>query len=363
MANEEVNKQEHTCCDVPASEEASICKECGNKGKSVKGSTLKSIVKESSFKTINNSHGFYFCETPSCKVVYFNNEYPIYLYKDDVKIRVGIKETEDPIPVCYCFGWTEERIFHEIRQSGYSTAIQEISAKVNAGECACEINNPSGRCCLGEVNKVVKRGMGLHGKNKKDGQKGEKLRNLPIIGSIIAAIVASLCCIGPVVLAILGVGGASLFPKFGNFRLYSIGITFVLLGLGFYLTYRKREVICEDGTCKIKSAGKWNRIALWSATILVVFFVAFPYLNLSNQNPTSNQIKMEIVETMIPVEGMTCSGCEFNVENAVKKLGGIVQVKADYQKGEVYIKYEKWQVTVDSIIDAINKAGYKATKS
>jgi len=29
---------------------------------------------------------------------------------------------------------------------------------------------------------------------------------------------------------------------------------------------------------------------------------------------------------------MSCSGCEFNVENAVKKLDGIIQVDADYKK-------------------------------
>ncbi len=70
-------------------------------------------------------------------------------------------------PLDYCFGWTPERIFEQIRQSGHSTAVQEISAKVKARECACDIKNPSGRCCLGNVNKVVKKGMELYGKTKK----------------------------------------------------------------------------------------------------------------------------------------------------------------------------------------------------
>lgn len=88
------------------------------------------------------------------------------MHKKDIKVRVGIKETENPIPVCYCFGWTSERIFNQIKQLGYSTAVQEISDKVKAGECVCEIKNPSGRCCLGEVNKTVKRGIELYGKNQ-----------------------------------------------------------------------------------------------------------------------------------------------------------------------------------------------------
>lgn len=157
-----MNQFEHSCCDE-VSVNTSICKECGNKGYAVEEITLKSLVKEPALETIESMDGFYHCETLSCKVVYFNNEQQVYLHKEDVKIRVGIKEIKDPIPVCYCFGWTQERIFEQIKQLGYSTAIQEISAKVKAGECTCETSCPSGRCCLGNVYKVVRIGMELYG--------------------------------------------------------------------------------------------------------------------------------------------------------------------------------------------------------
>jgi len=49
----------------------------------------------------------------------------------------------------------------------------------------------------------------------------------------------------------------------------------------------------------------------------------------------------EMVELTIPVEGMSCSSCEFNIENAVKKPDGIIQVDADYKKGVAYIKLYK----------------------
>jgi len=35
----------------------------------------------------------------------------------------------------------------------------------------------------------------------------------------------------------------------------------------------------------------------------------------------------EMVELTISVEGVSCSGCEFKVENAVKKIDGIIQVE------------------------------------
>jgi hypothetical protein len=166
MRDEKINQPEHSCCDVRARGETSICKECGNKGRTVEDIVLKSLIYGSKLQAIKNLKGFYFCETPTCKVIYFNNEQQMYVYKVDVKIRVGIKETQPPIPLCYCFGWTQEKIFNQIKILGYSTAVPEISAKVKARECACEIKNPSGRCCLGEVNKVVKKGMDLYGESK-----------------------------------------------------------------------------------------------------------------------------------------------------------------------------------------------------
>lgn len=149
-------ESEHCCCAESIGREGSICRECGNEGKSIKTITLKSLVKKPRLESIKNPDGFYFCETPDCEAVYFNNEQGIYLNKADVRVRVGIKETDDPVPVCYCFGWTRKKILDQIEQKGFSTAVQEISARVKAGECACEINNPAGRCCLGEVSGLVK---------------------------------------------------------------------------------------------------------------------------------------------------------------------------------------------------------------
>lgn len=154
------NQSGHSCCDieVKVSGNTSICKECGNKGIPVEKITLNSFVQEPALETMESPDGFYFCETPTCEIVYFNNEQQVYLHKEEVKVRVGIKETENPVPICYCFGWTQEMIFEQIKQRGYSTAVQEISAKVKAGECACDIKNPSGRCCLGNIYKLVRRG-------------------------------------------------------------------------------------------------------------------------------------------------------------------------------------------------------------
>ncbi len=56
---------------------------------------------------------------------------------------------------------------------------------------------------------------------------------------------------------------------------------------------------------------------------------------------------------VIPVTGMTCGACCVPVETAVNKLEGIVGAKADYEKGQATVTYEKDKVTVEKIVEAM----------
>jgi len=88
--------------------------------------------------------------------VYFILERALFR-KADLSVPVGLKEPQNlKAPVCYCFGWTPEKIQAEIRNTGKSTVIEQIKAQVQAGNCYCEITNPQGSCCLGNVSQAVK---------------------------------------------------------------------------------------------------------------------------------------------------------------------------------------------------------------
>jgi hypothetical protein len=51
----------------------------------------------------------------------------------------------------------------EIAASGKSTVVERIASEMKAGLCACEIRNPQGSCCLGNVKAVVKAALVAHG--------------------------------------------------------------------------------------------------------------------------------------------------------------------------------------------------------
>jgi Copper chaperone len=66
----------------------------------------------------------------------------------------------------------------------------------------------------------------------------------------------------------------------------------------------------------------------------------------------------ETIEKTIKVEGMTCGSCAKSVERSVKKVNGIIEVKADYKSGTCKIKAKK-DVNMEEVFKAIEKAGFK----
>jgi hypothetical protein len=115
---------------------------------------VKSLVRQLPFGMAPAQ--YYFCEAPACDVVYFpsNPQAPTF-HRADLLVRVGLKEKHDPVPVCYCFGVARSDIADEVRQAEKSKAAERIKGEVKAGNCACEVKNPSGKCCLGDVIRAV----------------------------------------------------------------------------------------------------------------------------------------------------------------------------------------------------------------
>jgi mercuric ion transport protein len=108
-------------------------------------------------------------------------------------------------------------------------------------------------------------------------ERTDKITLFASIGSITSGLVASLCCIGPLVFVVLGLGGAAFFAKLEQYRLIFGAVSLGFLSLGFFFAYRGGEE-CSPGTsCAINpKRRKLNRIILWIAAILVVAFIFSP---------------------------------------------------------------------------------------
>ena len=94
---------------------------------------------------------------------------------------------------------------------------------------------------------------------------------------------ASICCVGPLLFALLGIGGAGLLVKLEPYRLHFTALTFALLGTGFYLTYRRPKTAPlaqgnDACACPAPRASRAGKVMLWIATLLVAAFLVFPLL-------------------------------------------------------------------------------------
>ena len=71
---------------------------------------------------------------------------------------------------------------------------------------------------------------------------------------------------------------------------------------------------------------------------------------------------MKMTKIELIVQGMTCSSCELRIENALKKLEGVIDIKAEYSKSKALVTYDSDVIELAEILDAVSKAGYKASE-
>lgn len=99
-------------------------------------------------------------------------------------------------------------------------------------------------------------------------------------GGILAALGASSCCVMPFVLFSLGISGAWIgnLTALSSYQPLFVAAALAFLGLGFVRVYRRSPAACAEGRhCARPSANRWARIGLWTAAVLIVVAVAFPY--------------------------------------------------------------------------------------
>ncbi|UCE06133.1 MAG: heavy-metal-associated domain-containing protein [bacterium] len=103
---------------------------------------------------------------------------------------------------------------------------------------------------------------------------------------------------------------------------------------------------------------KYLKVVSGGVIILFSFFAFF----CSQKNEKTEQIESIIAEVNIPVEGMICGSCEHHIETEVKQKEGIVEINADHEKAFAFVKYDSSKISLDELVAAINRTGYKATK-
>jgi len=98
---------------------------------------------------------------------------------------------------------------------------------------------------------------------------------LGALGSSAVALLASLCCVGPAVVAIIGVGGAVAAARLEPYRPYFLAASFTLLGIGFWRSYWPRSA-AAGAACSVR-AGRTVRTVLWTSLAVTTFSTVVPF--------------------------------------------------------------------------------------
>ena len=109
----------------------------------------------------------------------------------------------------------------------------------------------------------------------------QSLRKAGLAASVLTAVGASVCCIGPIAAAVLGIGSLGGLVRYEPLRPYFTVMTLALLAGAFYFTYRKKpaEACAPDSLCATHGPdrmAKLNRIVLWVVTTIALAVLTFP---------------------------------------------------------------------------------------
>ena len=186
------------------------------------------------------------------------------------------------------------------------------------------------------------------------------------LGSAGAAFVASLCCLGPLLLGGLGVG-ALLVATFAPLRPYFLTVSAVLLVLGFYFVNRTPRAAagCEGEVCAPDSAGRHvAKPLLWLATVAVLALALFPYYGVKLVRPTraAAPAASAALETLeLNIGGMDCEACAGVIRNKLLETPGVATAEVHYPAGHAVVRYDPARTGLPELLDAVSAAGYRGT--
>jgi len=192
-------------------------------------------------------------------------------------------------------------------------------------------------------------------------------------GAVLAAAAASLCCIGPLVFVLFGLGAFGAATVFDTARPYLLGVAILLLAFGFYRAYFRRAAACvPDEACAAKAVNRASRIALWIAAVAVIAFALSPYYagtlarrmngapSAPGSAPAAAVVESGTSQATFKVTGMTCAGCENTIKLALEKTPGVRSSEVSYDRGEAVVEYDRKLTTPEKLRDAISQTGYQA---
>jgi len=196
-----------------------------------------------------------------------------------------------------------------------------------------------------------------------------------LVGSVLAGLLASACCIGPLLLGAVGLGSLGFAAALAPFRPWFLGLTAVLLGVGFYLAYRRVQgATCEPGgACSVPASRRNPRIVLWSVAVLAFGLATYPYWGAAVADRARNASAQASADdsahpvassayrvVTLDVSGMTCSACTGEIQAKLEQLPGVANAEVSFQESRAKVRVGTPAPSLKALVGAVEAAGYHA---
>lgn len=186
-----------------------------------------------------------------------------------------------------------------------------------------------------------------------------------VIGAVVSAFAASACCLGPALLALVGLSGAGVGAALEAYRPLFLAATVGLLGAGFYLTYRRPRAAaaCAVEGCERPRAARAGRVLLWIATVAVVVFTTYPYVAgaLATTSRAGTATAGATTATArLHIDGMDCEACASAITRDLAAAPGVVRAQVVYAQRLALVSYDPAQVGRARLVEIITALGYRA---
>ena len=186
----------------------------------------------------------------------------------------------------------------------------------------------------------------------------------------ISGILASLCCIGPLVVVLFGLGSISFALSISQYRPYFLGLGFLFMIGAIFLHLNKKSKTCGMNCLSIEGIKKEKIFLISTILSMVVIYILAIYVlvpaisptiyNSMIQNPivqagsTLNQINenLDLRILDLKISGMTCTGCSSGIQSILQSLDGVVEAKVSYSEGNGEVKYNPKKITKEQIVNS-----------
>ena len=186
-----------------------------------------------------------------------------------------------------------------------------------------------------------------------------------IVTAVFSAVTLKLCCWGPLLLTgVFGfAGSSSYFSWLQLYKPWFLGIAWLSLGYSFYQVYKTQRLNCECTEVEMyKKSAIRKKIVVW---LVAVFVLIMTIISFYPALLTKHRFKDVIVSPVVPlanttfiIKGMSCGGCEANVNQAISPIKGVFSIETSFKKSTATIMFDSTKVSVKMLREAIVNKGY-----